>query len=272
MGPMAPLSVRLLTDPPGVVDAPARPFPFVVIHVGPSVHITCDRGGHSHRGLAVHGDVDIVPAGVPSRWEMRDKDTALILAPSIELLRSVAEDSGIDASRVEFRNRFQIRDRQIEQIGWSLKNEMESGNPGGPLLVESLASTLTAHLFRCHSSAATSAAPHRGRMSGNRLRQVLGYIEDNVGRNITLPEIAEVAGMSVSHCKTVFRESVGLPIHQYVIQRRVERAKTLLLEEDLPISQIAIETGFAHQSHLAYHVRRLLGISPRKLRGKNWGG
>jgi len=46
----------------------------------------------------------------------------------------------------------------------------------------------------------------------------------------------------------------------------VERAKTLLGERDLSISQIAIETGFSHQSHLAYHVRRLLGVSPLRLR------
>jgi AraC family transcriptional regulator len=55
---------------------------------------------------------------------------------------------------------------------------------------------------------------------------------------------------------------VGLPVHQYVIQRRVDRAQVLLREGKLPISRIAAETGFSHQSHLSYHVRRLLGVSP----------
>jgi AraC family transcriptional regulator len=50
------------------------------------------------------------------------------------------------------------------------------------------------------------------------------------------------------------------------VQRRVERAKTLLSESNLPISQIALETGFAHQSHLAHHMRRVLGISPKAVR------
>jgi AraC family transcriptional regulator len=103
-------------------------------------------------------------------------------------------------------------------------------------------------------------------MSGCRLRQVLSHIEYNLGRDLSLKEIAGVAGVSVSHCNAAFRRAVGMPVHQYVIERRVDRAKTLLGEGNLSISQIAVETGFAHQSHLAYHVRRLLGVSPLSLR------
>jgi AraC family transcriptional regulator len=103
-------------------------------------------------------------------------------------------------------------------------------------------------------------------MCGRRLREVLSYVEDNLGRELSLKEIADVAGLSVSHCNTAFLKSVGMPVHQYVIRRRVDRAKTLLGEGKLSISQIAVEAGFAHQSNLAYHVRRLLGVSPLSLR------
>jgi AraC family transcriptional regulator len=87
-------------------------------------------------------------------------------------------------------------------------------------------------------------------------------VEDNLSQDLSLKELADVAGVSVSHIKTTFREAVGLPVHQYVIQRRVDRAQMLLREGKLPISRIAAETGFSHQSHLSYHVRRLLGVSP----------
>ena len=79
-------------------------------------------------------------------------------------------------------------------------------------------------------------------------------------------DVAAVAGLSPSHFKSLFRASVGLPVHQYLIRRRVERAKSLLGEGRMPISQIAFETGFAHQSHLARHMRRVLGLSPKALR------
>ncbi len=69
------LGVRLLCDPPGVIESPARPDPHVVIHVGPSVEIRCERGDKAHTGVSVHGDVDIIPAGMRSRWILTSKKT-----------------------------------------------------------------------------------------------------------------------------------------------------------------------------------------------------
>jgi len=71
--------VRFRTDPPGVVEVPPRDHPVIVIHFGPSVYIHCRRGPWKHCGLSVHGDIDIVPAGIPSRWEMKETDRVIIL-------------------------------------------------------------------------------------------------------------------------------------------------------------------------------------------------
>lgn len=257
--------LMLLSDPPGLVEIPAMRNTIVSIHVGPAVRFSCRRGGASHHGTAVHGDIDIIPAGTPGRWELKGKDTALVLSLSPELLNAVAEEFDLDPSRVEIRNRFQVRDAQLENIGWALKAEMESGYPCGRICIESLAVSVAARLIGCHSSA--SAEPKKpGGLSGRKLKEVLSYIEDNLGRTISLTEIAVVAGLSVSHFKTLFRESAGMPAHQYLIRRRVERARTLLGEGRLSISQIALESGFAHQSHLAYHMRRVLGLSPTAVR------
>jgi AraC family transcriptional regulator len=258
--------LRLLTDPPGLVEVPALRNTIVSIHVGSSVKMTCRRGAYRHSGTAVHGDIDIIPAGTPSSWELRERDTALVLSVSPELLALAAEESGFNPARVEIRNRFQERDAQLENIGWALKAEMESGYPSGRLYLDSLAISVATRLIRVHSSVSVEPATHRGRLSGRRLKDVLSYIEDNLTREISLREIAGVAGLSVSHFKVLFREAIGLPAHQYVIRRRVERAKALLGDDNLPISQIALETGFAHQSHLAYHMRRLTGHSPRAVR------
>jgi AraC family transcriptional regulator len=197
---------------------------------------------------------------------MKGADTALLLRVSPRLIHAAAKQMDLDAVRVELRNRFQVRDPAIENIGWALKAEMEAGYPSGRLYTDSMAMSVAARLVRCHSSAAAPAAKRAGRMTGAQLRRVLGYIEDNLGRDISLADIAEMAGLSVSHCKSLFRESTGLPVHQYVIRRRVEFAARLLRSGSLPISQIALEAGFAHQSHLARHMRRLTGISPRGIR------
>jgi len=254
------------SDPAGVTESPASRKAIVSIHMGPSVDIGCRRGGKYHRGLSVHGDVDIIPPGTPSRWELREKDTSFIVKVPMTFLNLAADESGVDPARVEIVNRFQMRDPQLEHIGWALKAEMDAGCRSGRLYLDSLATAMAACLLDRHSSVSRPTRVLNRGMAGHRLRQVLSYIEDHLGRELSLREIAGVAGVSVSHCNAAFRKAVGVPVHQYVIQRRVDRAKTLLGEGSLSIGQIAVETGFAHQSHLAYHVRRLLGVSPLSLR------
>ena len=262
------LVARLQTDPAGVVDAPARQNPGIVIHVGRSVHIRCNRAGRGHQGISVHGDVDIVPSGVGSRWELKEADTALIIGVSTSLLENVAAEYGLDPVRIEIVNRFQIRDPQLEHIGWAVKAEMESGCRNGHLYLDSLAAAISVHLLNRHSSESPARPEANARMAGYRLKKVLAYIDDHIGGNLSLAEFAAAAGLSISHFSASFRASDGESVHQSPTRRRVDRAQVLLRQRTDSISQIAIATGFAHASHLAYHVRRLLGVSPRDLAGK----
>lgn len=256
------VAVRIASDPPGVIEAPSSSNTAIVIHLGPSVDIACRRGGQSHRGLAVHGDVDIVPPHVASRWEVKKRDTALIIGVDGALLRSIAEERGLQ--RVEILNRFQMRDPQIEHIGWALKAEIET-RATGRLYTDSLATALAVRLVERHSSAMRFKQDACS-LSGRRLRSVIAYIEDNLAQDLSLRTLASVADIGISQFKKAFRESRGLPVHQYVIQRRVDRAAALLRDSKLPIGQIAAEAGFAHQSHLARHLRRVAGVSPAELR------
>lgn len=245
----------------GVVESPARAGAGIVIHVGPTVRIGCRRAGQHHRGGAVHGDVDIVPPFVASRWELDQPDTALLIGVPPASLSAAAQERGLDPARVEIVNRFQIRDPQIEHIGWALKSAAESEQ----LFRESLATALAARLVDRHSSAAR-AHSEKIDLSGKRLRAVIGYIEDHPARDLSLGELAAVAGIGVSQLTAAFRQTTGIPVHRYVIGRRVERALTMLRETRLPVAHIAAEAGFAHQSHLARHMRRVLGVSPGEFR------
>jgi AraC family transcriptional regulator len=269
------LRLLLLTDPPGSLEVPGLPDTIVSIHMGASVQIACRRGGQRYRGVAVHGDVDIIPAHTPSLWQLAEKDTALVLSLSPKLLHDVTTQLGFDPQRVEIINRFQLRDQHLESLGWALKAEMDCGYPSGPLYLQSLATAVATRLITSHSTAALLAEKtmaekttekQNGHLAGYKLRQVLAHIEEHLSHDLTLNELAALAGLSSSHFKTTFRTTLGLPVHQYVIRRRVERAKTLLAENKLSLSQVALETGFAHQSHLAYHMRRLLGVSPKAVR------
>ena len=96
-----------------------------------------------------------------------------------------------------------------------------------------------------------------------RLRTVVEYMPQMrgaLGASHRCPNHAE--GRVSNLANILFRKALGMRMHQYVIQRRVERAKTLLREDSLSMAEIAQAAGFAHQSHMARHMRRVLGVAP----------
>lgn len=240
----------------------AAPYAIVCMHIGPSVEVTCERGGRLRHGREVAGDLDIVPAHTPAAWETKQAGTTLVMRVPDGLLRSVAVELDMDPNNIEIADRFQLRDPFIEHIGWALKADIESGGGGGRLFRESLGTALAARLLQRHSRRSLPMRDPQGGLSAWKLKLVISHIEDNLEGELSLAEIAQVAGVSVSHLKTLFRRSTGTPVHQYILRRRVERAKLLLQDQNLSIAQIAFATGFAHQSHLARHMRKILGVTP----------
>ncbi|MGH6644834.1 MAG: helix-turn-helix transcriptional regulator, partial [Bradyrhizobium sp.] len=91
------------------------------------------------------------------------------------------------------------------------------------------------------------------------------FIETNLDQKLQLADLAMVVGVSVTRLKTLFRNSTGAPVHQYVISRRVEYARALMATTRMPASEIALAAGFAHQSHMASTMRRLLGQTPGEI-------
>lgn len=251
---------------PGLVELSPRPYALVIMFLGPSVETICARNGRTRRGREVAGDLDIVPAETKCSWETKQGGTNLVMRVPQLLLRAVATELDLDPNHIELADRFQLRDPHIEHIGWALKADIEAGCPGGRLFRESLGTALAARLLQRHNVRSLPMREVKGGMSATKLKQLVAHIEDNLENDLSLAEIASVASMSVSHLKTLFRHSTGVPVHQYVLRRRVERAKELLQEDKLSITQIAFATGFAHQSHLARHMRKILGTTPAAIR------
>lgn len=259
--------VILRSEAPGVVTLPTRPDGIVAVQVGRPARLQCKHGRERYAGLVVHGDIEVIPPDTLARWDTKDARNVLLVIVTPCLLKSAADAIGYVDVCPELRSRFQIRDSRLEHIAWALKAEVEQGFQGSRLYLDSLATALAIQLVREHSSVSPKRLVPRGGLSPTHLRQLMTHVEEHLHEDLPLTALAEVVGLSPSRLKTGFRRSVGVPVHQYGIRRRVERAVLLLREHRLPISQIALEAGFAHQSHLALHLRRLLGVSPRQLRG-----
>jgi AraC-like DNA-binding protein len=118
------------------------------------------------------------------------------------------------------------------------------------------------------SSIQTPVSPssNRGGLPPQVARRIRDYIDARTNENVTLEAMAELAGLSVFHFARAFRQSFGLPPHSYLLHRRIAHARRLLEQTELPVSEIALSTGFSDQSHLAKHFRRLTGMAPGQAR------
>jgi AraC family transcriptional regulator len=105
-----------------------------------------------------------------------------------------------------------------------------------------------------------SAVPDR------RVHRAVDYIEAHYAEDISLVEIAAVAGLSPTHLTGVFRREAGVTPYSYVINRRLRQAVHLLRNSDMPIAQVALEAGFADQQHLTRMVRARLRKTPKEVR------
>ncbi|RKH08632.1 AraC family transcriptional regulator [Corallococcus sp. CA047B] len=252
--PRLGLHVDFHTAEAGVMELESVPDHRLKIHAGTPLRGAC----RVHRFVYTQGDIDLFPAGMSDVWENQDASASVLVRLSPALLRRAAEDMGRDPDRAGLEPRHQFRDPQIEHIAWALDADRRAGHPGGLLYTECLGLALSVHLLGRYPA---PFGRERG-LSKPQLRRVTEYIEEHLDQNLSLARLAGVAGVSASHLKTLFKRSTGLPVHGYVVQRRVERARMLLQRGGMSAGEVALEAGFSHQSHMARCMRRVLGVTP----------
>ena len=260
--------IDVLTSPvpPGLFNSPVDGRHVLCLHLGDPVPVSYRAGKVERQGVRLHGQFCVVPAGSSTRWTVSRPATSLLLRLAPALLRDTADAMGLGTQGAALAPSIHIRDAQVERIGAMMQAEDRDAYPGGRIFADSLASALAARLFTLQSPQA-ALAPEAGRaLPGWRLRHVIDYIEAHLDHDLTLAELAAVAGFSLSHFKPLFKQAVGMPVHRYVLARRVERARVLLADSGKSVTEIAVETGFAHASHMARCLRRVAGLSPSQLR------
>jgi AraC family transcriptional regulator len=244
----------------GFVQMPASANHNISMHVGASVVATCRCGGPIHRRVQTPGDIDVVPLGYCAAWEDDGPATIVSIDLGPSIIRSAAEAMSIGADRVTLAPQLQLRDPKIESIARALQSEVESKEPFDRLYAEGLGLSLAVHLLR-HYGARVPKEPERG-LTKRQLQDVIDFVRENLARNIGIHDLAATAGLSASHFKTLFKLSTGLPVHRYVIRRRVDEAVRLLSRAGARSSEVALQVGFADQSHMARCMRKVIGMTP----------
>ncbi|WMY10159.1 AraC family transcriptional regulator [Paraburkholderia phenoliruptrix] len=245
----------------GLHRIPAFRHHRVGVHVGSPVRARCFCNEKPHSRIQAHGDADVIPAGLDGQWSDESACTIFSVWIGEEFARTTVEQLALKTADAQIRPQFQMRDPRFQHLAWALRAELEADDASDPLYAESLCTAMVVRLI----GGAPSLDDKRRTLAPRTAARVTEFIEAHLDRRLTLSELAALADLSVPHFKVLFRATLGVPVHQYVVQRRVERARVLLLQGRLSASQVALEAGFAHQSHMAHWMGRLLGVTPREL-------
>ena len=208
------------------------------------------------------GNLCLTPYGqtVGAYWKKPLDNMGILLMP--DFVKTVAAENRF-SSEFEFHEIYKDKDPLIEHIGFALLDESASETPVGKLFTDSLIQTLTLHLLKNYSNAASVRENINGGLSGYKLKRVQEFIDANLEEELSLAELAEVADLSQFHFARAFRKSTGQTPQQYLMQQRIERAKELLSSAELPIVEISLRTGFKNQSHFTTLFRKFTNFTPK---------
>ncbi|MEM6503084.1 MAG: AraC family transcriptional regulator [Cyanobacteria bacterium P01_C01_bin.89] len=231
------------------------------------IHYVQKQDGKLHTALYQKGEILITPADVPLsvRWEGEEDCLEIRLAD--EFLKTVARETLTqDCDRLTLQPTFQIRNPQLESIGSMLLAEYQNQLSGNSLCVDSLANLLAIQLLREHTTTNPHLAVYEGGLPQHQLRQVIDYIEASLNQDIKLADLAGLIDISQFHFSRLFKQSLGLSPHRYLLQQRLEKAKQLLKNTDRLIIDIALECGFNNHSHLSKQFKQMTGVTPKVFR------
>jgi AraC family transcriptional regulator len=225
-----------------------------------------DMGNGWHREKARAGRMLVLPADADSRWEVDGARRLLLLVIPSRTMRDVLGP----ACPAQLSDAF----RSLSDATWedpflqTLLLKLWDGSAGmeatDRLLGDGALITILSQLLQragTYRPAVNSIA-----LSPWRLKRVTDYVDAHLHEELDLMDLSRVAGLSLRHFARAFRQEVGETPYRWLMTRRIERAKELLVRSDLGLVQISDICGFADQSHLTKVLKQATGATPLRWR------
>lgn len=271
-GTMKPVGGNDMTDglileehmsPPGEFPETEFLTHIIVVKKGTApVPLFWKENGRENGRLWIPGGVGLSTAGLQAgiRWEGNLHVSVLSIGiPMIE--RALSEPFAhrpvelipVQAGEPDF---------VLEHMIGALSAIFERYSSPARIVVESLCNAMSVYLAKHYGVFPLQVERYRSGLTQDRLSRVLDYIEAYLGEDLSLIELSGVACLSSYHFGKMFKRSTGQSVHQYVIARRLERAKSLLSSRTSALADIALTVGFQDQSQFTAVFKRHVGITP----------
>lgn len=160
------------------------------------------------------------------------------------------------------------RDSIISHLVGAIGGIVYENEPLSALLADTIAQALANRLITIgyQGGALRPSARRPNRLSHRKIQQVREFVESNLATDIKLGAMANICGVSSEHFLRLFRSTMGVSPHQYVLNLRIGRAKVMLGDPTRSLTEVAMQCGFAHQQHLTSTFRRFTGLTPGRYR------
>jgi AraC family transcriptional regulator len=263
----AGLAVEDYSIPPCVIPRHEHLENFLHVVLHGSVEYEVLTRGRVLNFHAGPGTTFILPQGTIDelRWKGPTHRIAVAIHPS--LLLNALDGTAHDRD-VELTEHWDLMDQNIMAVLLAMRTDLEGGSPAGRLYGECLANGLAVYLLKRYTVRPCTPMTYKGGLPGYRLRRVLDYIADNLAEDLSLAQLATVAGMSPHYFAELFRKSTGHAPHRYVLLQRIERAKQDLRNTERSIIEVGLEVGFQNPTHFARMFRKFVGFSPSRFQSE----
>jgi AraC family transcriptional regulator len=230
-----------------------------------------DGGATQWRELAVEpGEFHFCPAGTAGTyvgWRSRKlsgPEYLQVLIDPRRLVHAAGENGGHTSAALECRDK--LRHPLLEQLVRTMTESASRSNIADELLIDATAEVIAIVLARDFVAGSRAPAARRERtLSARIVQQIADYIDSHLAETVRVSDLSKIVGLSSFHFSRAFKASTGQSPYAFALTRRVLRARQLLSTE-MPLADIALAVGFASQSHLTEHFRRVLGITPGRIR------
>ncbi len=197
------------------------------------------------------------------RWSGTPK--ALIIALEHAFVEQVASEA-FNINSPPLRTMVAIRDPVITGMAVTWRQELAAHGGSGKLYAEHLGLALAIHLLRTYGDGSKRSNGVTGGLTTKRLRHITDYIDAHLDEDISLGDLAKIAGLGKHHFSDAFKTSTGQSPHRFLIEQRIRRAKELLLGTNQSVTQIALEVGFGSHSHFTEQFRKVTKTTPMRYR------
>ncbi len=270
IGGAVPVLVRRWQGIPADIDQSPLDEHFLSVHLGGAKRLY--REGEGHRlvrdtGASAHS---FVPAGAAYRWTTEGPINFMHLYFEPKTVdHFVASSFDRDPRGFALHECLGESEQLIDSLAAAILAEVSHEEDAQQAYLDDLLHLLLFRLLRCYSDAASITVRSQHALSPHHLRSATDFIESNLARPISVPEIAASTGMSVFHFSRAFRISTGLPPYAYLLGKRIAAAKRRLAETDGSLTVVARDCGFNSPSQFSRMFKNVTGLSPSSYRRRN---